>query len=59
MSKVRMDFARNDVTDRTFYCTDFSFFKDPNSADQPDREEVEINESDLATSNNVSKTRSH
>ena len=54
-----MDFARNDVTDRTFHCTDFSFFKDPNSTDQPDREEVEINESDLATSNNVSKTRSH
>ena len=57
MSKVRMDFARNDVTDRTFHCIDFSFFKDPTSSEFSDREDVEINESDLATSKNVSKAR--
>ena len=52
-----MDFARNDVTDRTFHCIDFSFFKDPTSSEFSDREDVEINESDLATSKNVSKAR--
>lgn len=28
MSKIRMDFARNEISDRSFVCLDYEFFKE-------------------------------
>lgn len=41
MSKIRMDYARSDLSDRSFVCLDFSFFTDEAKKEEKKRTPVQ------------------